>query len=72
IKVAYVNQQRIYIITDNWQSENTKALVNAIGTNQIAVQTIVVFGYPMAMESLRELKIALKQLENNVKVLVRY
>ncbi|MFL2112282.1 DNA methyltransferase [Latilactobacillus curvatus] len=72
IKVAYVNQQRIYIITDNWQSENTKALVNAIGTNQLAVQTIVVFGYPMAMESLRELKIALKQLENNVKVLVRY
>lgn len=72
IKVAYVNQQRIYIITDNWQPENTKALVNAIGTNQLAVQTIVVFGYPMAMESLRELKIALKQLENNVKVLVRY
>lgn len=72
IYVPYVNNQRIYIITNNWKTENTKALVNAIGTNNISVQTIVIYGYTIDMESLRELEIALNQLENKVNLLVRY
>lgn len=72
IVLPYVNNQRLYIISNNWKAENTKALVNAIGTNEISVQTIVVFGYTIGMESLRELEIALSQLENKVNLQVRY
>ncbi|EAA0223592.1 site-specific DNA-methyltransferase [Listeria monocytogenes] len=72
INLPFVNNQRIYVITNDWKADNTKALVNAIGTNEISVQTIVVYGYTMEMESLRELEIALNQLENKVNLLVRY
>ncbi|MER2295414.1 MAG: DNA methyltransferase [Desemzia incerta] len=72
VQLPYVNNQRIYIITNDWKANNTKALVNAIGTNEISVQTIVVYGYTIDMESLRELEIALNQLENKVNLLVRY
>lgn len=72
IKVPYVNDQRVYIIANDWGSDNTKALVNAIGTNKMTIQTVVVFGYPVSMEHLRELEIALNQLENKVNLLVRY
>ncbi|EME7124170.1 DNA methyltransferase [Enterococcus mundtii] len=72
ISLPYVNNQRIYIITKDWKAENTKALVNAIGKNERVVQTIVVYGYTIEMESLRELEIALNQLENKVNLQVRY
>lgn len=72
IKLPYVNNQRIYLISERWMSANTRALVNAIGKNEIVVQTIVVYGYTIAMERLRELEIALNQLENKVNLQVRY
>ena len=72
IQLPYVNNQRIYLITKDWQAQNTKALVNAIGKNELVVQTIVVYGYTLEMESLRELEIALNQLENKVNLQVRY
>ncbi|MFZ2532027.1 MAG: DNA methyltransferase [Streptococcus suis] len=72
IQLPYVNNQRIYLIANNWQAENTRALVNAIGKNELVVQTIVVYGYTLGMESLRELEIALNQLENKVNLQVRY
>lgn len=71
-KLPYVNKQRIYIISNEWSAQNTRALVNAIGTNELIVQTIVVYGYTIDMESLRELEIALNQLENKIHLLVRY
>lgn len=72
IKLPYVNGQRIYIIANDWTADNTKALVNAIGTNKMTIQTVVVYGYTITMEHLRELEIALNQLENKVNLLVRY
>lgn len=72
VQLPYVNSQRIYLIAKNWQAKNTKALVNAIGKNELTVQTIVVYGYTVEMESLRELEIALNQLENKVNLQVRY
>lgn len=72
IKLPYVNNQRIYLISENWNTSNTKALVNSIGKNEIVVQTIVVYGYTIAMERLRELEIAMNQLENKVNLQVRY
>lgn len=72
VQLPYVNSQRIYLIAKNWQAKNTKVLVNAIGKNELTVQTIVVYGYTVEMESLRELEIALNQLENKVNLQVRY
>ena len=72
IQLPYVNNQRIYLIANNWRAENTRALVNAIGKNELVVQTVVVYGYTLEMESLRELEIALNQLENKVNLQVRY
>ncbi|MGB4792967.1 MAG: hypothetical protein WBP35_06640 [Lactococcus chungangensis] len=43
-----------------------------MGKNELVVQTIVVYGYTLEMESLRELEIALNQLENKVNLQVRY
>lgn len=72
IELPYVNESRIYLISNDWTSRNTKALVNAIGKNELTVQTIVVYGYTIEMESIRELEIALNQLENKVNLQVRY
>lgn len=72
IDVPYVNEQRIYIITNSWEAAHTRELVNAIGTGRLIVQTIVVYGHTISMESLRELEIALKQLEQSVDLQVRY
>lgn len=72
VLLPYVNNQRLYIISTEWQAKNTRALVNAIGNNLITVQTIVVYGYTMSMESQRELEIALNQLETKVNLQVRY
>lgn len=72
IELPYVNESRIYLISNDWTSRNTKALVNAIGKNELTVQTIVVYGYTIEMESVRELEIALNQLENKVNLQIRY
>ena len=72
IQLPFVSNQRIYLIAKKWQTDNTKALVNAIGKNELTVQTIVVYGHTLEMESLRELEIALNQLENKVNLQVRY
>lgn len=71
-EAPYVENTRVYIINNGWSAENTKALVNAIGTNQLVVQTIVAYGYEIDMESLRELEQALSVLENRVNLIVRY
>ncbi|EJE05966.1 DNA methyltransferase [Staphylococcus epidermidis] len=72
IETTLVNNQRLYIISNNWQTQNTISLVNAIGKNKIIVQTIVVFGYTIEMEVLRELEIALEQLNKKINLIIRY
>lgn len=74
IRLPYVNEQRLYIIVANgqWGTIQTKDLVNKIGTNQLSVQTIVVYGYTFIMESLNELELAIKQLNSKVNLVVRY
>ena len=67
-----VEDSRLYIINNGWSSKNTEALLNKIGTHQIIVQTIVLFGYSFNIADLRELEIGLKQLDNNINLLKRY
>ena len=72
VKVPYIEGQRLYIISSSWETQNTRALINAIGTNQIRVQTIVVYGHSIEMARYRELEIALAQLETRPNLQVRY
>lgn len=69
---AFVDETRVYLINENWSTENTKALINSIGNNEISIQTIVVYGYSFSFEALRELEIALQQLDKRVNLIVRY
>ncbi len=71
-EASLVEDSRLYIIKNGWFSENTKALLNKIGTHQITVQTIVLFGYSFNIADLRELEIGLKQLDGNINLLKRY
>ncbi|EAA9673511.1 type III restriction endonuclease, partial [Salmonella enterica] len=43
-----------------------------IGTHQLPVQTIVIYGYSFDLESIRELEIGLKQLDQKVNLVKRY
>lgn len=68
----YVNSERLYLIAEDWSSEQTKELVNIIGNNEKVVQTIVLYGYSFGMESMRELESALEQLDTKVNLIKRY
>lgn len=71
-EATLVEDSRLYIINNGWSSENTEALLNKIGTHQITIQTIVLFGYSFNIADLRELEIGLKQLDSNINLLKRY
>lgn len=71
-KVPYVDNTRLYLIEQGWSARNTNALVNEIGNNKLTVQTVVVYGYNFDLESLKELKIALQQLDVKVNLNERF
>jgi adenine-specific DNA-methyltransferase len=68
----YIDSTRLYLINNHWSSEQTRELLNLIGTNQLMVQTIVLYGYSFDLESIRELEIGLKQLNNKVNLVKRF
>jgi len=71
-KATYVDGTRLYLIEEKWYSVQTQSLLNQIGTNRLPVQTIVIYGYSFELESIRELEIGLKQLEQKVNLVKRY
>ena len=71
-EASLVDDSRLYVIKDGWTSKNTKALLNKIGTHQLIVQTIVLFGYSFNIADLRELEIGLKQLDGGINLMKRY
>lgn len=52
--------------------QSRPAISNHIGTHQLPVQTIVIYGYSFDLESIRELEIGLKQLDQKVNLVKRY
>lgn len=70
--VFYVEPTRVYLIGNNWNSNNTKILLNKIGNYDLNVQTVVIYGYSFGLESIRELELGLKQLPNKVNLVKRY
>ncbi|MEX6085737.1 site-specific DNA-methyltransferase [Staphylococcus saprophyticus] len=68
----YVDSSRIYLIDSGWRSNCTKELVNLLGKKELIVQTIVVYSYSFGFEEIRELEIALSQLDNKINLIKRY
>lgn len=71
-QVSYIDNSRLYLINPHWSSEQTKELLNLIGTNKLVVQTIVLYGYSFGLESIRELELGLKQLNSKINLVKRY
>lgn len=71
-QASYIDNSRLYLVESNWGSEQTIELLNRIGTNNLNVQTIVIYGYSFNLESIREIEIGLKQLDSKVNLIKRY
>ena len=72
-KAHYIDNSLLYIIATGWGKEQTKELLNLVGTHQMNLNTIIVYGYSFTLESMKELEINVKQsLNNQVAIEKRY
>ena len=67
-----VEDNRLYLINEGWTADQTKELLNQLGTHQLEVQSVVIFGYSFNVAELRELENGLKQLDSKVTLIKRY
>ena len=67
-----VENNRLYLINDGWGADHTKELLNQLGTHQLNVQSVVIFGYSFNVAEPRELENGLKQLDSKVTLIKRY
>lgn len=71
--IAYqVENNRLYLINEGWGADQTRELLNQLGTHQLEVQSVVLFGYSFNIAELRELENGLKQLDSKVTLIKRY
>lgn len=71
-EASYIENSRMYLIKEGWNSRNTKELVNLIGNNKLQLQNIILYGYSFGLEETRELEIALNQLDSKVNLIKRF
>lgn len=71
-KAYGIEDTRLYLIDGAWSSPQTKLLVNQLGTNKLQFKSIVVYGYSFNMPDLKELELALNQLDKKVNLIKRY
>ena len=67
-----VEDNRLYIIKEGWGSDQTQELLNQLGTYQLGIQSVVIFGYSFNVADLRELENGLRQLDRIVTLIKRY
>ena len=67
-----IENNRLYLIRENWNSQSTEKLLNLLGTHALNLQAVVIFGYSFNLNALRELENGLKQLDGNVSLIKRY
>ena len=67
-----IADNRLYLINEGWGADQTKELLNQLGTHQLEVQSVVIFGYSFNVAELRELENGLKQLDSKVTLIKRY
>ncbi|KRK60861.1 type III restriction-modification system StyLTI enzyme mod [Limosilactobacillus antri DSM 16041] len=69
---AHLVDSRLYLINEGWRANQTKELLNQLGTHQLEVQSVVIFGYSFNVAEMRELENGLKQLDSKVNLIKRY
>lgn len=69
---AHMIDNRLYLIDEGWGADETKELLNQLGTHQLDLQSVVIFGYSFNIAELRELENSLKQLDSKVNLIKRY
>lgn len=52
---------RLYIIKEGWDTEQTASLLNMVGKSELDINSIVVFGYSMTFNGMKELELGVKQ-----------
>ena len=67
-----VEDNRLYLVNEGWGASQTKELLNQLGTRQLEIQSVVIFGYSFNVAELRELENGLKQLDSKVTLIKRY
>lgn len=70
--VYYVEDGAMAYIIDQFTQEDVEALLNLIGTQQLNVKTIIVFGYSFDFATMTSLKNNVKTALDGVRVEVRY
>lgn len=71
-KVHYVEDGAMAYIIDQFTQEDVETLLNLIGTQQLNVKTIIVFGYSFDFSTMTSLKNNVKTALDGVRVEVRY
>lgn len=71
-KAFGIKDTRLYLINGNWHTEQTKDLLNQLGTNKLKFQSVVVYGYSFNIIDMKELDIGLHQLNSTVSLIKRY
>ncbi len=71
-RATLVNDNRLYLINPGWGAKNIEALLNQLGTYQLDVQAVVLFGYSFNIAELRELENGLKQVDRHISLIKRY
>lgn len=71
-KALGIKDTRLYLIDGNLHPEQTKELLNQLGTNKVKFQSIVVYGYSFNVMDMRELERGLSQLNSKVNLVKRY
>lgn len=71
-KAFGIKDTRLYLIDGNLHPEQTKELLNQLGTNKVKFQSIVVYGYSFNVLDMKELERGLSQLNSNVNLIKRY
>lgn len=71
-KAFGIKDTRLYLIDGNLHPEQTKELLNQLGTNKVKFQSIVVYGYSFNVMDMKELERGLSQLNSKVNLIKRY
>jgi adenine-specific DNA-methyltransferase len=62
----------LYLISEGFNTEALKAMLNKIGTGELPVSSIVVYPYSFGFEIMRELEIGVKSLDNASQIIKNY
>lgn len=71
-KAYGIEDTRLYLIDGSWSTEQTEVLINQLGNGRLNFKSVVVYGYSFNMPDLKELELALTQLNTKVNLIKRY